>query len=107
MTAVDVQQDIFPPVFARTFGVTSISALLEHVARVFEHVAGEWRWAHDDVCTSALRWAGGIPAAMAPTEPALAYFGGAVHVPVAAGLFVCLCCFVVRLGGAFIFLILC
>jgi hypothetical protein len=90
VTAVDVQQDIVPPVFERALGVTSIGALLERVASVFERVAGEWRWAHDDVCISALRWAGGIPAAMAPTEPALAYYGGAVHVAAAAGLFVCL-----------------
>ena len=106
MTAVDVQHDNVPPVFTRAFGVASIGALLELVASVFERVAGVWRFAHDDVCAAALRWASSVPAAMVPTEQALAYYGGALHVTGAAGL---LHSVVVGLGGArnLLFFILC
>jgi hypothetical protein len=52
-------------------------------------VCGDSPWARDGLCAAALRWAGRIPGDMASKEPALAYYGGAVHGTGTEGLFSC------------------
>ncbi len=89
VTPVEVPQNQVPPVYKDTFGVSSGEELLAHIVKIFEHVSGDSPWARDGLCAAALRWAGRIPGDMVSKEPALAYYGGAVHGTGAEGLFSC------------------